>query len=179
MEQDNLAKLYLNNVWNANLSVTGIEGISPLAVAANVIRNCTRLRLSMRIPPTGDPDKAIEMLKKKLTTDVPYNAKVTILKSFGGSGWCQKELEPWLLESIKKAGAEFYEGKQAMSYGEGGSIPFLKELENKYPKTQIVAFGVLGPESNAHAPNEMLNLPYTKKLVGSISHVIAAIGAQQ
>jgi len=59
----------------------------------------------------------------------------------------------------------------------GGSIPFLSELEKMYPETQIVAFGLLGPNSNAHGPNEMLNLTYAKKLRCALSHVIASVGA--
>lgn len=55
----------------------------------------------------------------------------------------------------------------------GGSIPFLSELETMYPATQIVAFGVLGPKANAHGPNEMINLPYAKKLTCALAHVIA------
>jgi acetylornithine deacetylase/succinyl-diaminopimelate desuccinylase-like protein len=85
-------------------------------------------------------------------------------------------LVSWLQEAITKAGHDFY-GKDAGSYGEGGSIPFLKELERKYPETQIVAFGVLGPQSNAHGPNESINLPYVKKLAGALSHIIAACGS--
>ena len=72
---------------------------------------------------------------EKLTKDVPYNAKVTILKTSTGPGWCMKELNPKLLESIQNASKSFFDGKTAASYGEGGSIPFLKELETLYPKT--------------------------------------------
>ena len=60
----------------------------------------------------------------------------------------------------------------------GGSIPFLSELEKMYPATQIVAFGLLGPFANAHGPNEMINLPYAKKLTCALSHVMAEVGQQ-
>lgn len=64
----------------------------------------------------------------------------------------------------------FY-GIKPGSYGMGGSIPFLSELERKYPGLQIVALGVLGPGANAHGPNEMIHLPYTKKLTCALSHI--------
>lgn len=114
----------------------------------------------------------------KLTTDVPYNAKVTVKARSAGNGWCQREPAAWLAQAIDKAGHEFFD-KPAASYGEGGSIPFLNELEGVYPTTQIIAFGVGGPLSNAHAPNEMLDLPYAKKLTCAISHIIASCGAAQ
>jgi len=52
----------------------------------------------------------------------------------------------------------------------------LKELEIKYPETQIVAFGVLGPNSNAHGPNESINLPFVRKLAYALTHIVAACG---
>jgi len=174
IEEGNLKEMYLNNVWRANLSVTGIDEIPAIKQAGNVVRSKTSFRLSMRLSPIQDPDQCIEIMKKKLTENVPYNAQVTILNSQGGLGWCMKEPEKWLGEEIQKAGSEFFDGKPTGSYGEGGSIPFLKELENLYPKTQIIALGVGGPESNAHAPNEMINLVYTKKVTGCLSHIIQA-----
>ena len=85
-----------------------------------------------------------------------------------------KDPEEWLSKAIRQAGSDFFDGKDTGSYGEGGSIPFLKELELLYPKTQIIALGVGGPESNAHAPNEMIHLPYTKKVTCSLAHIIQA-----
>ena len=45
-----------------------------------------------------------------------------------------KVLEKWLSDSIQGASQAFYD-KPAGSYGDGGSIPFLMELGNKYPET--------------------------------------------
>lgn len=114
-------------------------------------------------------------MRKKLTENVPYNAKVTLKGGHAGAGWCMKEYEPWLTTAISQAGEDFY-GKESGSYGMGGSIPFLSELEKMYGNTQIVAFGVLGPLSNAHGPNEMIELEYTKKLTCALSHIIATVG---
>jgi len=36
------------------------------------------LKISIRLPPTGDPEKAKAAAIKLLTEDVPYNATVTI-----------------------------------------------------------------------------------------------------
>jgi acetylornithine deacetylase/succinyl-diaminopimelate desuccinylase-like protein len=141
-------------------------------MAGNVVRSSTSVRLSMRLPPTMDPKKAQAIIEEKLTVDVPYNAKVTLKGGHAGSGWCMKDISPWLMDSIKKSGADFYDGKPAGSYGMGGSIPFLSELEIMYPKTQIIAFGLLGPNSNAHGPNEMINLTYAKKLTCALAHVM-------
>jgi acetylornithine deacetylase/succinyl-diaminopimelate desuccinylase-like protein len=172
--QDDLKEMYLNNQWRANLSITGADGLPPIAMAGNAVRASTSVRLSMRLPPNMDPAKAQAAMEKKLTEDVPYGAKVTLKTGHSGSGWCMSVLHPWLDAAIKKAGTDFYDGKPSGSYGMGGSIPFLSEIEKMYPNTQIVAFGLLGPNSNAHGPNESINLPYTKKLTCALSHVMQA-----
>ena len=175
---DDLVKMYLANQWSANLSVTGADGLPPINMAGNVVRASTSVRLSMRLPPTMDPSVAEAALKSKLTTDVPYGAKVTLKGGHAGAGWCMKVLQPWLDESMKQAGDDFY-GKPTGSYGMGGSIPFLSELEKMYPATQIVALGVLGPGSNAHGPNEMIDLAYTQKLTCALAHIIQCAAAQK
>lgn len=123
-----------------------------------------------------DPKKAEEIMKEKLTKDVPYNAKVTLSAGHAGSGWCMKVLSPALSKSIKEAGAMFYEsGRPTESYGMGGSIPFLSELGEMYPESEIVAFGVLGPDSNAHGPNEMIHIDYSRRLTMALAHIIQSV----
>ena len=57
--------------------------------------------------------------------------------------------------------------------GEGGSIPFMGMLGEKFPKTQFVITGVLGPHSNAHGPNEFLHIPTGKKVTEVVARVLA------
>jgi len=148
--------------------------VCPAQVLLDVVRSSTSLKLSLRLPPGINPQKASDDLIKKLTTDVPYNAKVTATGGHAGSGWCMKELKPWLDSALKQAGKDFFDGKPTGSYGMGGSIPFLAQLESMYPSTQIVALGLIGPQANAHAPNESINLPYAKKLTCALASVIHA-----
>lgn len=159
MNQDDLVEMYLDGVWRANLSITGAAGLPDYQKAGNVVRSSTTVRLSLRISPEFDSKKAIEELTELLTKDVPYNAKVTITNANGGDGFCMGELKPWLQETINEAGQVFFSAPTGL-YGEGGSIPFLHELQAKYPDTQIVPMGCGGPESNAHGANEFLELDY-------------------
>ncbi len=46
-------------------------------------------------------------------------------------------------------------------------------LSNIWPKAQFVITGVLGPNSNAHGPNEFLDIEFTKKLTQAMAHVLA------
>ena len=57
--------------------------------------------------------------------------------------------------------------------GEGGSIPFMSMLGQRFPRAQFLVTGVLGPESNAHGPNEFLHLPAAIKLTACVAQVLA------
>ena len=62
--------------------------------------------------------------------------------------------------------------------GEGGTIPFMAMLGEKFPNAQFLITGVLGPQSNAHGPNEFLHIPYAKKLTACVASVLAAHAAR-
>lgn len=50
----------------------------------------------MRLSPDFDSEVAKNKMIEILTKDVPHNAKVTVLKSTTGNGFCMKVLQPWL-----------------------------------------------------------------------------------
>ena len=89
-----------------------------------------------------------------------------------------KAMPEWLSACVKKAGSDFYDGADTGSYGMGGSIPFLAELDKMYPDSRILALGLIGPKANAHAPDECINLTYAKKLTKALSHLIAEVAAK-
>ena len=80
-------------------------------------------------------------------------------------------MSPWLTQAIDEASREFF-GQPAMYMGEGGSIPFMGMLGEKFPGAQFMITGVLGPHSNAHGPNEFLHIPMGKRVTACVSHVI-------
>jgi hypothetical protein len=57
--------------------------------------------------------------------------------------------------------------------GEGGSIPFMAMLGEKFPEAQFVVTGVLGPDSNAHGPNEFLHMPAGRPVSAVVARVLA------
>jgi acetylornithine deacetylase/succinyl-diaminopimelate desuccinylase-like protein len=64
-------------------------------------------------------------------------------------------------------------GHDAMYMGTGGSIPFMGMLAEKFPATQFLVTGLLGPQSNAHGPNEFLHIATAKRLTACVAQVIA------
>jgi len=167
-----LVEAALNNTWRSTLCVTGVEGIPPLEVAGNVLRPYTTLNLSIRMPPTCDGEKAGAAVKRILEANPPYGAKVSFEMDKCGMGWAAPELAPWLEESLNKASNAFF-GKPVRLLGEGGSIPFMGMLGATFPGTQFVITGVLGPQSNAHGPNEFLHVGMFHGVCASMASVLA------
>jgi acetylornithine deacetylase/succinyl-diaminopimelate desuccinylase-like protein len=162
----------LNRTWRPALSLTGIDGIPPLSSAGNVLRPHTAVKLSLRLPPTVDGKRAGELLQELLLRDPPNGAHVSLKLEKSSSGWNAPALSPWLEKAIDDASQAFY-GKPAMYMGEGGSIPFMGMLGEKFPGAQFMITGVLGPHSNAHGPNEFLHIPMGKKVTACVARVIA------
>ncbi len=167
-----LTELVLNRTWRPALSITGAGGIPPLDSAGNVLRPQTAVKLSLRLPPTLDGKRAGDLLQAELLRDPPSGAQVTLALEKASSGWNAPAMSSWLENAIDAASREFF-GAPAMYMGEGGSIPFMGMLGEKFPGAQFMITGVLGPHSNAHGPNEFLHIPMGKRVTASVARVIA------
>ena len=169
---DTGAEQVLNRTWRPALSVTGVAGMPALEDAGNVLRPRTAVKLSLRVPPTTDVDKATAALKEVLEKDPPYGARVHFEAEQGGPGWQAPALADWLAQAQTRA-SEHYFDQPAVLMGEGGSIPFMGMLGEKYPATQFLITGLLGPSSNAHGPNEFLHIFCGKRVTCCVASVIA------
>ena len=165
-------ELVLNRTWRPALSVTGADGLPATDNAGNVLRPSTTLKLSLRLPPTLDADRAEALLVELFEADAPYGAKVRFHSEGGWGGWNAPPVAEWLGDSVTRASEAFFGAAPAYN-GEGGSIPFMGMLGEKFPTAQFLITGVLGPESNAHGPNEFLHLPTARKLTACVACVLA------
>jgi acetylornithine deacetylase/succinyl-diaminopimelate desuccinylase-like protein len=165
-------ELLLNRTWRPALAYTGQEGFPDLVQGGNVLRPKTSLKLSLRTPPTLSATEAGERLKNLLESEPPYGARITFDYEKGGTGWEAPKTEEWLEKSVDEASRKFF-GKGVSTFGEGGSIPFMGMLGERFPDAQFLITGVLGPHSNAHGPNEFLHIPFAKSLTAVIAQVIA------
>jgi acetylornithine deacetylase/succinyl-diaminopimelate desuccinylase-like protein len=166
------AELILNRTWRPALAITGAAGLPSLEDAGNVLRPLTAVRLSLRIPPGCEAEAASRRLKFLLEENPPYGAHVKFEMGQSASGWSAPAVRSRLADSMDRASREFF-GEKAAFMGEGGSIPFMEMLGRKHPRAQFLITGVLGPNSNAHGPNEFLHIPMSKKLTCCIAHVLA------
>ena len=167
-----LTELVLNRTWRPALSITGAEGLPALSSAGNVLRPFTSVKLSLRLPPTLDGKRAGELLTETLLRDPPNGAEVSLHLEKDSTGWNAPTMTPWLEQAIDDASQAFF-GKPAMYMGEGGTIPFMGMLGEKFPGAQFMITGVLGPHSNAHGPNEFLDIPMGKRVTACVAKVLA------
>jgi acetylornithine deacetylase/succinyl-diaminopimelate desuccinylase-like protein len=165
----------LNRTWRPTLSITGVDGIPHVSNAGNVLRSYTTVKLSIRLPPSLEPKVGAEALQRVLLADPPYGAQVELDIDKFSPGFDAPPFAEWLDASMHKASNYFFK-KPSNYVGEGGSIPFMGLLKQKFPEAQFVITGVLGPESNAHGPNEFLHIDFAKRINASVVSILADHG---
>ena len=173
---ENVAERILNQTWRPTLSVVGMAGIPSPEVAGNVLRPFTTATLSFRLPPNVDSRVACAALERVLSHDVPSGARVT-LRTHGADGWSTPPLASWLAAALDQASLDTF-GQRVGYTAEGGTIPFLASLGRRYPGVQFVATGVLGPDSNAHGIDEMLDLPTAVAVTNAVTAIVAAFASR-
>jgi acetylornithine deacetylase/succinyl-diaminopimelate desuccinylase-like protein len=166
-------QLLIARTWEPALEVVGIEGAPKPARAGNVLRPSTTVKLSVRLPPTVDPQVAAAALERRLAADPPYDARVTVRLGSAEPGWHAPPAPSWLGRAVDRASVAAF-GQPSRALGEGGTIPFMGMLGRRFPAAQFVITGVLGPGSNAHGPNEFLHLPTARKVTTAVAHLLDA-----
>ncbi len=170
---DDPAEQLLARTWRSTLSVVGADGLPPTERAGNVLRPSTSLKLSFRLPPTADPVVAQQAITEALEADPPYGARVRSTMSTPlPDGTHQRPPAGSKPRSTTASTATF--GSCARTFGEGGSIPFMGMLGDEFPEAQFVITGVLGPDANAHGPNEYLHVPTGRRLTMAVAHILDA-----
>jgi len=170
---DDVATLITERSWRAQLAVTGADGLPAVNAAASVMLPATSLKLSLRLPPTLDADAAGIALKRLLEERPPYGCQVSFDIAFTSPGWHAPSTADWLAQALDDASIQAF-GSPSVGYGGGGGIPFLNLLGERFPDAQFVVTGVLGPESNAHGPNEFLHIPTAIRIAAALALILRA-----
>src|SRR5246127_2934917 len=165
-------ELIINSTWRATLAVTGADGLPPVVSAGNVLLPGLAVKLSLRLPPTCDAERAKRAVREALEREPPYGAQVSFEEPSVNGGWNAPAFAPWLEESITRASRAVF-GETAGNIGWGRTLPLIGVLGERFPRTQFFITGVLGPHANAHGPNEFLHIEYARKLTGCVSLVLA------
>jgi len=119
------------------------------------------------------PIGAVEAIGSALVTDPPYGARVTFTRTEQAPGWNAPAFAPWLIDALDAASASTF-GQPSRTLGEGGTIPFMGMLGERFPDAQFVITGVIGPDGNAHGPNEYLHVPTARRITGAVALLLDA-----
>jgi len=174
-DPDGALEQYLDNLWRPCMCVTGFEGLPEVALAGNVLSSGVRMKLSFRIPPLVDNNKAAQALKEVFEKDPPCGAAVRYEVRQGADGWNAPEVKEDLEVAVATACESYFDGRHLGFTGIGGTIPLLEMLQGLFPAANLLCTGVLGPDTNMHGPNEMLPMEYTKKFTACIAMIMGII----
>ncbi len=139
-----------------SLTVIGMDA-HPVEGSFNVIAHETKLRLSLRTAPSQRPEEAQKALCDFLVSHAPFGTEVTAEPIDNGMGWAMDPDAVATKDALASMRDAF--GVEPVNKGEGGSIPFIPELQRIFPKAQVLVTGPEDPKSNAHSPNESISLP--------------------
>lgn len=161
----------LNRNWEPEMTITGMDGIPSVADGGNVMREFTRAKIGMRLPPDVDAITCEEKFRDYITSNPPFNAHVRFNTTVKSDGWVSPKRSQWLIDAFNNSSKKLW-GEEVKYLGMGGSIPLLNVFSQRWPDAQYMVAGVLGPQSNAHGPNEFLHIDYVKKLSATVAYVI-------
>lgn len=167
----------LSRLWaEPAISITGIDA-PDVANASNTLIPRTRVRISARIAPGQDPAAAYAALTGHLEAHAPFGAKLTFEDPGLGRAF-QVDTSGWAVAEVRRAMADAWE-REPVDIGVGGSIPFIAELVEEFPKAEILVTGVEDPDGRAHSPNESLHLETFRKSILTEALFLARLNERQ
>ncbi|RSX53197.1 peptidase [Bifidobacterium goeldii] len=163
-----------SRLWTKpSMTVIGFDA-HPVEGSFNVIAPETRFRLSLRTAPNQRPEDAQNALAEFLTTHAPFGAEVEVNKLENGMGWAMDPNAVAVKDALEAMQEAF--GVAPINKGEGGSIPFIPELQRIFPAAQVLVTGPEDPKANAHSPNESISLSGLKNNVITEALLLAKLG---
>lgn len=149
-----------SRLWTKpSISVIGFDA-HPVEGSFNVISPETTFRLSIRTAPQQRPEEAQRAVTDFLTAHAPFGAEVKVSAIDAGMGWSMDPDAPATKGALAAMQEAF--GVAPINKGEGGSIPFIPELQRIFPQAQVLVTGPEDPKANAHSPNESISLSALK-----------------
>jgi cysteinylglycine-S-conjugate dipeptidase len=145
------------------ITVTGFDA-PKVAGASNTLVPVARARVTVRLAPGDTSANGVARLLAHLDKHVPWGAQLTTTVVDAGEPTVLPSAGP-AYAAARAALAEAWDGVAPVDMGSGGSIPFIAEFQEAFPKASILVTGVEDPDTRAHGPNEGLHLPEFERAV--------------
>ncbi|NQD42510.1 dipeptidase [Glutamicibacter halophytocola] len=165
-----------DRLWNKPaLSVIGMD-VPTVDQSSNTLIPQTRFKVSMRLAPGQDPAKALQALEAHVRGVDLRGAQVDFKATEAGNAY-KADLEASANDTARWALEQAW-GVVPVNMGLGGSIPFIADLLEVFPKAQILVTGVEDPDSRAHSANESLHLGDFQHAIEAEALLLARINAE-
>ena len=138
--------------------------------AINQLIPVARAKVSVRLAPGDDPDRAMDALVAHLQANVPWGAQLRITRGDGAAPPVALASGGAAYRAFHAALAEAW-GRPAVEIGIGGSIPFVSAFSQRFPAASVLLTGVGDPLTRAHGPNESQDLNELRR--GCLAEAIA------
>ena len=115
-------------------------------------------------------------MSSALEANPPHGAHVSFTADAAANGFSAPPMDPSFREALNTASLATF-GNPMQVFFEGGTIPFLAMMQEKYPNANFLVTGSLGPGGNAHGPDEKLHIPATKCVTTCLAAAIASLNA--
>ena len=158
---------YSKRLWlEPALSVLAIDAPG-VDESINLLIPSTKAKVSLRLPPTENPEHAMKMLEQHVMKNIPWGASVKFIQNSEGSGVVADPSKPFTTELVKSFNSIW--DNETAYIGVGGSIPFANDFVREFPNAELVLVGAADEElGNAHAPNESVQIDHIEMLIESL-----------
>ncbi|NUW41188.1 dipeptidase [Nonomuraea rhodomycinica] len=156
------------------ITVTGLD-VPTVSGAINAVQPVARARVTVRIPPAGDPKTTVNAVVEFLRQVAPWGVQVSFGDFTVGSGF-QADSGGKARAALNRAMERAF-GRPPRDVGAGGSIPLVNTLLRQYPAAEILLFGAEDEEAAVHAPNERVDLEELRRVATAEALFLAELGA--
>lgn len=137
------------------VSVLAIDAPA-VADASNTLLPVARAKVSLRVAPGDDADRALQCLRKHLETHAPWGAQVSVVDGETGQPGIVSVEGAICEKAIEAIGQAF--GTEPVQIGMGGSIPMIADFQSAFPDAVVLVTAVGDPDSRQHGIDESLHL---------------------
>ncbi len=143
-------------LWSAPaVSVLGIDAPG-VREASNQLVPVARAKISLRIAPGEDPERAMDLLAEHVLAHAPWGVEVEVERGEGGAGLRVRTDGP-AFAAMERAMTLAYDREPVRS-GSGGSVPLVPVLARTFPEAEILIYGAADERSQYHSVDESVDL---------------------
>ncbi|MDH2427939.1 M20/M25/M40 family metallo-hydrolase [Sphaerisporangium sp. TRM90804] len=163
-----------DRLWSSYaITVTGLD-VPTVSGAVNAVQASARARITLRVPPGGDPGTASADVVEHLRRAAPWGVRVSVTDHVQGSGFLADSggsARAALDRAMKRSF-----GHAPRDIGGGGSIPLVATLVKQFPAAEILLIGAEDEGASIHAPNERVDLEELRRVATAEALFLADYG---